>query len=181
MTNPTIVKLFLFALSLVLLLKLGDALMSQVAATPVTMRSKGDFNSIGSVLKMYKINNGNYPTQKQGLLALVEKPTDFHSDTEWTQLVDRVPPDPWGNPYQYIAPSSDDGEFALFSLGRDGVTHSNGNDPDDINNWSSPEAPNSWTDRFWEKNIPLWCAYALLMIALIRWFRARIMRRKSKI
>jgi general secretion pathway protein G len=181
MTNPTFMKLLLFALSLVLLLKLGDALMGQVASTPITMRAKGDFNSTGSVLKMYKINNGSYPTQTQGLKALVEKPTDFHSDTEWTQLADRIPVDAWGNPYQYIAPSFYNGEFALFSLGRDGVSQSNGNDPDDINNWSTPKPQYSWIDRLIDNNVPLLSAYALLLFALIRWFRARIIRSKSKI
>lgn len=181
MTNSTFMKLLLFALSLVLLLRIGEALMGQIASTPVTIRPRGDFNSIGSVLKMYKINNGSYPTQTQGLKALVEKPTDFHSDTEWTQLSDRVPLDPWGNPYQYIAPSSYDGEFALFSFGRDGISHSNGNDPDDLNNWSTPKPPYSWIDRFWDNNIPLLCAYALLLFAIISWIRSRIIRSKSKI
>ena len=130
---------------------------------------------------MYKINNGNYPTQEEGLKAIVEKPASFPPDKQWTQLADKIPLDPWGTPYQYIAPTSYVSAFALFSLGRDGVSQSNGNDPDDINNWSSPETQYSWIDRSMDNNIPLLCAYALLLFALIRWFPARIIRSKSKI
>ena len=46
--------------------------------------------------------------------------------------------DPWGNEYQFSRRVREDGErsYGVYSLGRDGVTTSIGNDPDDINSWS---------------------------------------------
>lgn len=172
-------KLLLLAGSVVLLLTFGDTMMMLSGTSAEICRIKGDFNSIGAVLKMYQINNGSYPTQKQGLMALIEKPADFPADKEWAQLADKVPLDPWGNPYQYIAPTSPDGEFRLFSFGRDGISLTQGNDSDDTNNWSSQDQSSSWTDRFSEKNIPMLLAYALLLFALLRWIRSRIIRSKA--
>jgi len=174
-------KLLLFALTSVLLLTLANALLGRLSSPTVNIRPLGDFNSTGAVLKMYKINNGNYPTQEEGLKALVEKPINFHPDKRWTQLADAIPLDPWGNPYQYIAPSTTDGEFGLYSLGRDGISQTQGNDPDDINNWSPYKSKKSWTDRFKDKNVPLMTAYALLLFAIVRWIRIQFLRRKSNI
>jgi hypothetical protein len=44
--------------------------------------------------------------------------------------------DPWGRPYQWSAPESrkgSDSDLLVYSLGKDGTTASQGNDPDDIN------------------------------------------------
>lgn len=82
---------------------------------------KSDFNSMTSVLKMYKINNGFYPSTAQGLKALVSRPGGAPAPKSWTQLADRVPLDPWGQEYQYKFPGSKVAtEFELISKGKDG-------------------------------------------------------------
>ena len=82
---------------------------------------KGDFNSIGSVLKMYKINNGFYPTTAQGLKALVSRPSGAPAPKSWTALADSVPTDPWGQEYNYKFPGGKVAtEFELISKGKDG-------------------------------------------------------------
>ena len=88
-------------------------------------RVKGDMSSISSVVKMYKINNGHFPSTAQGLQALVEKPTGDPQPTSWTQLTERVPIDPWGQEYRYEYLKSADGEerndqFRIISVGKDG-------------------------------------------------------------
>lgn len=81
----------------------------------------GDFNSIGSALKMYRINAGGYPTTQQGLEALVNKPTTTPVPKRWTRLADEIPSDPWNQAYEYKFPGSKDPTmYELVSKGPDG-------------------------------------------------------------
>ena len=163
-------KLLLFALTVIIVITLADALEDSHSPTAVISWPAGDFNSIGAVLKMYKINNGMYPTQEQCPKALVEKPENFPPDKPWTQLADTIPLDPWGKPYQYIAPTTPEGEYGLYSFGRDGVSLTNGNDPDDRNNWTPPaQTTKSIIQRWNESNKAFIIGALLLIIAVIRW------------
>ena len=45
-------------------------------------------------LKLYRLDNGRYPTTTQGLRALVEKP----SAANWRGYLDKLSNDPWGHP-----------------------------------------------------------------------------------
>ncbi|HSG88846.1 MAG TPA: type II secretion system major pseudopilin GspG [Pseudomonadales bacterium] len=81
--------------------------------------AKSDLRALGNALEMYKLDNFNYPSTEQGLEALVEKPTGFPEAKNWKGggYVRKLPTDPWGNPYRYIASGSG---FELYSLGADG-------------------------------------------------------------
>lgn len=95
--------------------------MGKVGEGAAIQRVKGDFNSLGSVLKMYKINNGFYPSTAQGLKALVNRPSGSPVPKSWTALADRVPTDPWGQEYIYRFPGSKVAtEFELVTKGKDG-------------------------------------------------------------
>jgi general secretion pathway protein G len=97
------------------------ALMGNVGEGAKMQRVDQDFNSIGSALRMYKINNNTYPTTAQGLKALVERPGTTPAPRRWTQLMKQVPKDPWNNEYDYRFPGSRDAsEFELISRGKDG-------------------------------------------------------------
>lgn len=87
---------------------------------------------IESALNMYRLDNFHYPSTDQGLDALVKKPTGSPEAKNWNKdgYIDRLPKDPWGNPYQYLNPGTHK-EFDLFSLGPDGVPSE-----DDIGNWN---------------------------------------------
>ena len=85
--------------------------------------------------KSNRLANFQSPTTEQGLEALVTKPAD-PSITNWKAggYLDRVPTDPWGNPYQYLNPGNN-GEIDIYTLGRDG--RPGGEDIDaDIGNWN---------------------------------------------
>lgn len=84
------------------------------------VKAKQDISAISSALKLYKLDNFNYPTTDQGLDALVSKPTDEPVPKNWKPLLDNVPTDPWGNPYLYLSPG-EHGAFDLFTYGADGV------------------------------------------------------------
>ena len=70
---------------------------------------------------MYKLDNFAYPSTQQGLEALVKKPTGNPQPKNWNKdgYLKKLPVDPWGNPYQYLAPGTK-GPFDLYSLGADG-------------------------------------------------------------
>lgn len=68
------------------------------------VKAKQDIRAIQSALEMYKLDNFVYPTTDQGLQALVTKPTVDPVPPHWKQYLDRVPIDPWDNPYQYLNP-----------------------------------------------------------------------------
>ncbi len=93
--------------------------------------------NLETALKMYKLDNGRYPTNGQGLLALVEKPQSGPIPKKWHKggyLENRkVPLDAWGNPFLYVSPGLH-GDFDLLSYGADGLR--GGSDFDaDINSW----------------------------------------------
>ncbi|MFV0624476.1 type II secretion system major pseudopilin GspG [Sphingomonas sp. ac-8] len=88
-----------------------------------------DIQSIGAALKMYRLDNGDYPTTQQGLKALVERPTTPPVPGGWAEggYLSQMPVDPWGNPYAYTGGS---GSFELKSLGKDGRPGGEGLDAD---------------------------------------------------
>ncbi len=83
--------------------------------------AKQSIERIGTVLDMYKLDNGSYPTADQGLRALVERPTGVDS---WAgpYLKGGVPEDPWNHPYTYRNPSTRAGrDYDLCSAGPPGT------------------------------------------------------------
>jgi general secretion pathway protein G len=97
--------------------------------------AKADIGSIMQSLNLYRLDNGRYPTQEQGLRALVEKPTTEPVPNNWKGggYMDRVPMDPWGKEYQYLNPGVH-GEVDIFSYGADSKPGGEGNDAD-IGSW----------------------------------------------
>ena len=61
---------------------------------------------LSSILDMYKLDVGTYPTTEQGLDALVEKPSDTPNWNGPYVQGDKMPVDAWNHPYVYRSPSS---------------------------------------------------------------------------
>jgi general secretion pathway protein G len=100
--------------------------------------ARQDIAQIMGALKLYRLDNGRYPTTEQGLRALIEKPAAEPMPNNWKQggYLERssLPKDPWGKEYQYISPGLR-GEIDVFSFGRDG--QSGGEGPDaEIGSWA---------------------------------------------
>ena len=95
--------------------------------------AKADISNLMNALKMYKLDNGRYPTGDQGLQALVTKPTTGTVPGNWRSYLDKLPDDPWHHPYQYANPGVH-GEIDVFSFGADGQAGGEGNDAD-IGSW----------------------------------------------
>ena len=83
-------------------------------------KAMADMKGIEQALNLYLMDNGAYPSTEQGLEALVHKPDRPPVPRAWNAsgYLQRMPSDPWGRPYVYIADGS---RFALRSLGADGV------------------------------------------------------------
>ena len=87
---------------------------------------KNDILTIESALDLYKLDNGNYPSNDKGLEALIEDEDNLY--------LKRLPLDPWNEPYQYSNPGKNS-KIDIFSLGADSQLGGNGNDKD-IGNWN---------------------------------------------
>ena len=92
---------------------------------------------IETALKMYKLDNGMFPTTEQGLQALVEPPSSGKLPTKWRSggylEKNKIPVDPWGHPFVYTSPGVK-GDFDLSSFGADGEPGGE-NSAKDVNNW----------------------------------------------
>ncbi|WP_028583033.1 type II secretion system major pseudopilin GspG [Desulfogranum mediterraneum] len=93
--------------------------------------------SIEQALKLYKLDNGQYPSTEQGLQALVEAPSVGRLAKRWRSggylEKGKVPQDPWGNEFIYLSPGLH-GDFDLLSYGPDNEPGGEESDAD-INNW----------------------------------------------
>lgn len=101
-------------------------------------RAQADIGAISSALNLYRLDTGAYPTTDQGLQALVEMPSSAPIPSNWASggYLDRVPDDPWGRPYVYLAPGVN-GPFDIVSYGADGRSGGTGADAD-ITSWQGP-------------------------------------------
>ena len=101
------------------------------------VRARMDIGTLETTLKMYKLDNGFYPSTEQGLQALVEPPTIGRPAPKWREggylEKRRVPNDPWDYDYIYLSPGVNS-DFDLSSYGADGEPGGEGADKD-INNW----------------------------------------------
>ncbi|MGD9604038.1 MAG: type II secretion system major pseudopilin GspG [Gammaproteobacteria bacterium] len=99
------------------------------------VKAQQDIRAIGAALDLYKLDNFQYPTTALGLESLVTRPATLPQGANWRAggYLPRMPKDPWGAAYQYLAPGQH-GEYDLYSLGADGTLGGEGSNRD-IGNW----------------------------------------------
>lgn len=89
-----------------------------------TTKAIVDISAMRVALKLYKLDNGVYPTTEQGLAALINKPETEPLPKDWEPggYLDEnnIPKDPWGVEYLYICPGLH-GEYDILSYGADRV------------------------------------------------------------
>jgi general secretion pathway protein G len=122
----------------VILAILAALIVPKVMSRPDEARviaAQQDVAAIMQALKLYRLDNLRYPTTEQGLAALVARPTVAPVPPNWKAggYLERLPKDPWGNPYQYLNPGVR-GEIDVFSLGADGAPGGEGFDAD-VGSW----------------------------------------------
>jgi general secretion pathway protein G len=98
-------------------------------------QARVQIRNIEQALGLFKLDNGFFPGTDQGIEALITIPDAGRVPKNYRKdgYLDRLPKDPWGNPYVYVSPGSH-GEYDISSYGADGAQ--GGEDEDgDINSW----------------------------------------------
>ncbi|MGD2269369.1 MAG: type II secretion system major pseudopilin GspG [Desulfobacterales bacterium] len=120
----------------ILAMYIAPKLMGRTDDARIKM-ARVQIEGLETALKLYKLDNGVYPTTEQGLQALVEQPQSGDIPKNWRKggylEKGKVPKDPWGNEYVYLAPGVHD-DYDIACYGADGVP--GGEDANkDINSW----------------------------------------------
>ncbi len=111
----------------------GPRLFGQVDRAR-TEAAKAEISTIENAMKFYRLDNYAYPSTEQGIEALVSKPNDPNiKNYPAGGSLERMPSDPWGNPYLYLNPGNQ-GEIDVYTLGADGAPGGEENNAD-IGNW----------------------------------------------
>lgn len=82
------------------------------------IKAKQDIMTIENSMDLYKLDNGFYPSQEQGIQALVTQPTTEPTPNNWSTggYLKKLPMDPWGHAYHYKNPG-EHGEIDIYTLG----------------------------------------------------------------
>ncbi|MFQ5515638.1 MAG: type II secretion system major pseudopilin GspG [Myxococcota bacterium] len=137
-----------FTLMEILVVVLIIGLLTTVLATNLLNRAdeakiqlaETQLRQLEQQLEMYKLDNGRYPTEEQGLEALVRAPSSEPQPRHYPRGGYVRPDalrDPWDQPYQYRQPGQHNTHsFDLFSFGPDGLEGGTGENAD-IANWEA--------------------------------------------
>ena len=109
----------------------GPKYFDQISKSEIkTARSQ--INALGKALDQYRLDTGHYPNSEQGINSLIQMPSD---EPKWDgpYLLKKIPLDPWGRAYLYKSPG-DNGEYDLYSLGKDGSVGGS-KEAEDIVSW----------------------------------------------
>ena len=134
-SGVTLIELMVVVLIIgILAVAVVPQLMGRADDAKVTA-ARADVATIMQQLKLYRLDNGFYPSTDQGLQALLVRPTTNPQPMNWKQggYLERLPTDPWKRPYQYLNPGVR-GEIDVFSLGADGQKDGDGVNAD-IGSW----------------------------------------------
>ncbi len=105
------------------------------------VKARVQIESLETAIKLYKLDNGIYPTTEQGLQALIEQPQTGTLPKKWRKggylEKGKVPKDPWGNEFIYLSPGAH-GDYDIIAYGADGVPGGEEFDKD-INSWEIDE------------------------------------------
>jgi general secretion pathway protein G len=125
----TLIEIMVVVIIIGILISLvGTNIFPALEETEITA-TEFQLQQISNSLSMYRMKNARFPTSEQGLEALVNPPGGE------SRYMDSIPKDSWGNEYNYRSPGQN-GDFDLYSLGRDGQEGGDGIDGD-ITNWQT--------------------------------------------
>jgi general secretion pathway protein G len=105
----------------------GPRLFNQVEKAQ-KVRIKQDVRAIESALKFYRLDNYRYPSQGEGLAALITAPG---GSGRWNgPYLEALPQDPFQNPYDYANPGTHGLEVEVYTLGDNKAPGGDGVDAD---------------------------------------------------
>jgi general secretion pathway protein G len=99
-------------------------------------KAVADITSLENALEMYRMDNGDYPANDEGLQALLKEPGSLRNQGTYRTggYIKRLPDDPWHRPYLYSYPG-EHGDIDIFTFGSDGKEGGK-NAAADIGNWN---------------------------------------------
>jgi type II secretion system protein G len=100
--------------------------------------TEANLMAVRTALDTFAIDCGRYPTTAEGMQALHYRPVGISTNQWHGPYVDQPTQDAWRHDFIYLCPGLHNANtFDLYSLGRDGLSKTGGDDSDDINNWDS--------------------------------------------
>ena len=128
--------LVVLAIVAVLATLVAPRLLNQVDRSQV-VAAKAQARSLKTSLDALRLDMGRYPTSEEGLSLLLAPPADASAQANWFGPYidgDALPRDPWGNPYIYSPPKTDEAGVRrsprIVSYGADNVEGGEGLDED---------------------------------------------------
>ena len=115
----TLIELLVVMTILVLLTSLVAPRVMGYLGSSRTKTAKVQIESLSTSLELFKLDTGRYPNAREGLNALVQRPSGVNSWNGPYLKTERVPLDPWGQPYIYRFPGQGAAAFDIISLGAD--------------------------------------------------------------
>lgn len=117
----TILELLVVIAILGLLIGLvAPAALHQLSGARISV-ARQSIERLASVLDLYRLDVGSYPTTEQGLQALVDRPADVSNWNGPYLKGQGIPQDPWSHLYTYRNPSTRSGhDYDLCSAGPGG-------------------------------------------------------------
>lgn len=100
-----------------------------------TQTAQVQVKNVSAALQLFRLDAGRYPTNEEGLSALVKAPASVPLWNGPYLPNQSAITDPWGKPYQMRAPG-EHGEVDVFTLGSDGAAGGTG-EARDVGNWAS--------------------------------------------
>ena len=109
------------------------------ARTDAQMKTaRANIAALSNALEQYSLDMYDYPSEADGLEALVEKPESATDSATYRPggYINKLPADPWGRAFVYVRPAEKSSRaYDLYSLGSDGQEGGEGPDAD-IGNWN---------------------------------------------
>jgi general secretion pathway protein G len=129
----TLLEMMIVLLIIALILGSVAVMVQGFSKDAEDVATRAKIKALESALTSYKISNLVYPTQPQGIEALVTRPSADPKPRRWTQLMKQDGLlDAWGRKMLYRNPGTHNvGGYDVFSPGPDGLE----NTADDIGNW----------------------------------------------
>jgi len=94
---------------------------------------KSELATLSSGLQNFRLDCDRYPTNSEGLAAVMECPRGLEHKWKGPYLMQRISSDPWGNPYVYACPGPNGVDsYLLESYGSDGAPGGDGDAADVI-------------------------------------------------
>jgi general secretion pathway protein G len=133
----TLIEIMIVIMIILLLAGTVSIVAISVFSQSQRAAAKNQIKEFETALGMYLLKCHTYPTQDQGLSALVKKPTSEPIPEGWTSsFLNKleIPKDPWGNEYEYTVPGPEGLPYGIRSFGSDGKEGGEG-DNEDIVSW----------------------------------------------